>query len=306
VNESHPLPPQGAFLHAILSHLADHPEGDRRGNVHDAMPKLVGLTDAQRMDRLASGEPRYRYRSGWGLTMLKATGYVDSPRTGIWRITAQGRELLARHPKGFDDRTAKQIIRESQVRSEPTPAPQPSSDPTVQPSTQAPEERIDDAVGEIEGAVAHELLERILQAPPAFFEQLVLDLLQKLGYGTGADDGLRLGGVGDGGIDGVINLDRLGLEKVYVQAKRWQGSVGRPQVQAFLGALAGRHARKGVFITTSTFTKEAREYSGQISETVVLIDGTNLTRLMIENGVAVTHHRVVRLPRIDQDYFDTV
>ena len=111
----------------------------------------------------------------------------------------------------------------------------------------------------------------------------------------------RLRRAGDGGIDGVINLDRLGLEKVYVQAKRWQGSVGRPEVQAFLGALAGRRARKGVFITTSTFTREAREYGEHLSESIVLLDGTALTRLMIEHGVAVTHHRVIRLQRIDQD-----
>src|SRR5262245_59867079 len=104
----------------------------------------------------------------------------------------------------------------------------------------------------------------------------------------------------------TINLDRLGLEKIYVQAKRWQGSVGRPEIQAFFGALAGHKARTGVFITTSTFTREARDYGERVSDSVVLDDGPALTRLMIENGVAVTHHRIVRLPRIDQDYFDTV
>jgi restriction endonuclease Mrr len=215
------------------------------------------------------------------------------------------------HPKaliddGFSDETSRRIVQESQVGETPTMArPEPAGDVQTPVSPQAPEERIDDAVRQIELAVADELLERILQAPPAFFEQLVLDLLQKLGYGTGAEDSKRLGGVGDGGIDGIINLDRLGLEKVYVQAKRWQGSVGRPEVQSFFGALAGRRARKGVFITTSTFTRDAREYGEHVSESVVLIDGATLTRLMIENGVAVSHHRVVRLPRIDQDYFDT-
>ena len=231
---------------------------------------------------------------------------VDSPRTGVWRITPRGRERLARHPKGFDDATAKQIVREYHEGKGSPPPPEGPDDPRGPAAPQAPEERIDDAVSEIEQAVADDLLERILEAPPAFFEQLVLELLQKLGYGTGAEDTKRLGRVGDGGIDGVINLDRLGLEKVYIQAKRWQGSVGRPEVQAFFGALAGRRARKGVFITTSTFTREAREYGEQVSESVVLIDGAGLARLMIESGVAVTHHRVIRLPRIDQDYFDTV
>jgi restriction system protein len=300
------LPSQAVFLHAILRHLAGHPEGDRRQSIHDAMPKLVGLSPAQATDLLASGTPRYRYRSGWGLTMLKRDGYVESPRTGFWRITAKGRDLLARHPEGLDDAIAKHVARDSQGGGSGPSSREADADSSGPIPRQAPEERIDDAVREIEQALATELHERILQASPDFFEQLVLDLLHKLGYGTGAEDIRRVGKAGDGGIDGVINLDRLGLEKVYVQAKRWQGSVGRPEIQAFFGALAGRKARKGVFITTSTFTREAREYGEQVSDSVVLIDGPALTRLMIENGVAVTHHRVVRLPRIDQDYFDTV
>jgi restriction system protein len=306
VNDDHQLPSQGVFLHAVLRHLADHPEGDRRNNVHEAMPKLVGLTESQRMERLASGKPRYRSRSGWGLSMLKAAGYVDSPALGVWRITSRGRELLAAYPNGFDEERARQVIRESRMGSQGAA---PQEDARGEPETpllpQPPDERIDDAASEIEQAVARDLLERILQAPPAFFEQLVIDLLHALGYGTGAGDSTRLGGSGDGGVDGVIALDRLGLEKVYLQAKRWQGSVGRPDVQAFFGALAGRHARKGVFITTSTFTREAKEYGDQMGENVVLIDGARLTRLMIENSVAVTHYRVVRLPRVDQDYFET-
>lgn len=244
MDDDHQLPPQGVFLHAVLRHLAEHPDGDRRNNVHEAMPKLVGLSESQRMDRLASGKPRYHYRSGWGLSMLKAAGYVDSPASGVWRITSRGRELLAAHPHGFNEDTARQVIRESKKDAPPEgPGPEPR---TVAPQ-QPPDERIDDAVTEVEQGVAQDLLERIAQAPPAFFEQLVLDLLHALGYGAGAADSRRLGGVGDGGLDGVIALDRLGLEKVYVQAKRWQGSVGRPEVQAFFGALAGRHARKGVY-----------------------------------------------------------
>jgi restriction system protein len=124
-------------------------------------------------------------------------------------------------------------------------------------SQEAPDEHIDAAVKEIHQVVARELLERIAAAPPAFFEQLVLDLLYALGYGASQDDLERVGGAGDGGFDGIISLDRLGFEKVYVQAKRWQGSVGRPEVQSFFGALSGRRARKGVFITTSSFTREA-------------------------------------------------
>jgi restriction system protein len=141
--------------------------------------------------------------------------------------------------------------------------------------------------------------------PPVFFEQLVLDLLRAMGYGSSEEDLQRVGAASDGGIDGIISLDRLGLEKVYVQAKRWQRPVGRPEIQALFGALAGRRARKGVFITTSNFTREARDFEGQIAESVVLIDGPRLASLMIDHGVGVVHHRVLRLPRIDGDYFDS-
>ncbi len=237
--------------------------------------------------------------------MLKAGGYVESGGPGLWRITSRGRDLLALHPDRFDDETARQIVRESRKGHQAAMVPEESwTDSVASSGQQTPEERIEAALTEIQRSVARELLEKILQAPPIFFEQMVLDLLHALGYGTSADDLEHVGAAGDGGIDGVISLDRLGFEKVYVQAKRWQGSVGRPEVQAFFGALAGRRARKGVLITTSSFTREAREYSGQIAESVVLIDGVRLTALMIEHGVGVTHYRVVRLPRVDGDYFD--
>lgn len=167
-----------------------------------------------------------------------------------------------------------------------------------------PDEQIVVAMKEIQRAISEDLLRRISESPPAFFEYLVLDLLHALGYGASEDDLERVGAAGDGGIDGIISLDLLGFEKVYVQAKRWQGSVGRPEVQAFFGALTGRRARKGVFITTSAFTREAKDFATQVAESIVLIDGARLTSLMIEHGVGVTHYRVLRLPRVDGDYFD--
>ena len=166
----------------------------------------------------------YHYRSGWGLTMLRAAGYVESPRPGIWRITARGRELLAAHPRGFDDESAKQVIRESQKA---TSGAGPTDEPVAEPPAslpQAPDELIDAAVGEIEQVVAAELLDRIRQAPPAFFEPLVLDLLHRLGYGASAGDIKLLGGAGDGGVDGVIALDRLSFEKVSSTSSTCAGS----------------------------------------------------------------------------------
>jgi restriction system protein len=150
--------------------------------------------------------------------------------------------------------------------------------------------------------VVSELLDVLLQVSPEYFETIVLDLLHKMGYGTSRADLVRVGRSGDGGIDGIISLDRLGLEKVYVQAKRWQNSVGRPEVQAFFGAIAGNHATKGVLITTASFSQQAIGYAGTV-DGVVLVDGSKLADLMIEHEVGVTS-RPVRVPKIDSDYFE--
>lgn len=294
-----------AFFHPILRILSEHPSGLRRRDLHEPVADVIGLTPAQRAEVLPSGAQfRYRLRLGWGLNMLKTAGYVESPSQGTWRITANGKDLLASSASGFDEQATRRIVRESQVGTSGEPAPE--EEPTPAESEQTPEERIETAIAELRGTVAKELLQRISQAQPAFFEGLVLHLLHALGYGSTLEDLQHLGRSGDGGIDGVISLDKLGLEKVYVQAKRWQGQVGRPEVQAFYGALAGRRARKGVLITTSSFTREAREFAEQVSDSIVLVDGTRLSTLMIDHTVGVTHYRVIRLPRIDGDYFDEV
>ena len=169
-------------------------------------------------------------------------------------------------------------------------------------TTAGPDDRLEQAVAELRQGVVAELIETLAQVSPEYFETVVLDLLHKMGYGTSRADLLRVGRAGDGGIDGVISLDRLGLEKVYVQAKRWQSGVGRPEVQAFYGALAGQRANKGVFITTSTFSAQAIEFAASV-ERIVLIDGTKLADLMIEHEIGVTS-RPLRVPKLDSDYFD--
>ncbi|HSK78559.1 MAG TPA: restriction endonuclease [Thermoanaerobaculia bacterium] len=296
------VPQPAGFFHPILRILAGKPEGLRRRDIYEPVADLAQLTPAQRAERLPSGAHlRYRHRIGWSLNMLKLAGYVESPSSGLWRITAKGKELLASNPGQLSEGMMRNISREARSA---IPGDLSDPEPPISGIQQSPEERIDLAVKEIEKAVARELLDRILQAPPEFFEELVLELLHALGYGTSETDLQRVGGSGDAGIDGVISLDKLGFEKVYVQAKRWQGSVGRPEVQGFFGALAGRRAKKGVFITTSSFTREALDYGAQVSENVVLIAGARLTSLMIEYGVGVTHHRVIRLPRVDGDYFE--
>lgn len=166
----------------------------------------------------------------------------------------------------------------------------------------SPDDRLEAAVAELRAATRRELLEILSQVSPQFFETIVLDVLHKLGYGTSRSDLARVGRSGDGGIDGVISLDRLGLEKVYVQAKRWKNPVGRPDVHAFYGALAGQRANKGVFITTSTFTAQATEFARSVDR-LVLVDGNRLAELMIDYEVGVTM-RPIRVPKLDTDYFE--
>jgi restriction system protein len=302
-----PLP--AAFFHAVLRELSKNSDGIRRRDLYELVADAMQLTPAQRAERLPSlTHLRYRHRIGWSLNLLKNAGLIESPAAGVWRISTAGQQLIAKHPSGFDDDVTRVINREARasvLRAEDEQEEQEGRRDSGQVLQQPPEERIDAALNEMRGSVAKDLLERISQASPAFFEELVLDLLHALGYGSRSEDLQRVGASGDGGIDGVISLDKLGFEKVYVQAKRWQGSVGRPEVQGFFGALAGRRAKKGVFITTSTFTREALSFGEQVSDNVVLIDGTRLTQLMIDHGVGVSHYRVVRLPRVDGDYFES-
>jgi restriction system protein len=169
----------------------------------------------------------------------------------------------------------------------------------------SPDELIDSAARELHDSLSRDLLEQIAAGSPTQFEQLVLDVLHAMGYGAKQSDLERTGASGDGGIDGIITLDRLGLEKVYVQAKRWtSGTVGRPEIQKFFGALAGRRATRGVFITASTFSGEAKDYARQVSDSIVLIDGCRLASLMIEYGVGVTVQRTIKIAKIDSDYFE--
>ncbi len=179
-----------------------------------------------------------------------------------------------------------------------------NTSPTATPTagTLSPEEQLESAVEELSGTVQDDLLDLMLSNTPAFFERLVLDVLHALGYGMTRRDLEQVGKSNDGGIDGIISLDRLGLEKVYIQAKRWQNVVGRPEIQGFYGALAGQRARRGIFITTSAFSKQAVEFANSV-EGVILIDGQRLTELMIDYGVGVSH-RIVKIPKVDSDYFD--
>ncbi len=295
------IPSYDSCIYPLLQTLAAYPDGAKASELQDRTADRLGLSAEERAEILPSGAQMvFRNRIGWAHDRLKRQQLSESPRRGWWRITPTGRLFLAAHPDGIDDALRLRLARLS-VTDNGDMASHSATDSVPDSS---PEERIDAAVKELHDSVARDLLEHIGQCAPAFFERLVLDLLHALGYGVSRSDLRQTGGPGDGGIDGIIALDRLGLEKVYVQAKRWQSTIGSPQLHEFYGALAARKARKGVFITTSDFSTQAREFSRSVADGIVLVNGADLARFMIETGVGVTVKRQVHIVSIDSDYFE--
>ena len=291
-----------------MRYLAEHPQGAEARAVHEAAAEALHLSDADRAELLPSGaQPVYKNRAGWAHDRLKRAGLSLSPRRGFWQLSEQGRAFTSSHPAPLPSEVLEKLVRDHiDVRLRP---PNEGEDfPIAQASapqesaTTTPDDRLEQALTELRQLVTAELVETLSRVSPEFFESIVLDLLHKMGYGTSRADLLRVGRAGDGGIDGVISLDRLGLEKVYVQAKRWQSSVGRPDIQGFYGALAGQRANKGVFITTSTFTQQAVEFASSV-ERIVLVDGRRLANLMIDHEIGVAS-RSLKVPKLDSDYFD--
>lgn len=307
-----PIPTYDKFIAPVLRYLAIHPLGARARDVHEAAASTLGISEQEKLELLPSGvQPVYKNRAGWAHDRLKRAGLSSSPQRGFWQLTESGRSYADEHQAPLSDDQVEDIaLGHRDVRLRPTIADDTGDAlqteagllPVNGDIAASPDDRLERALTELRDSTARDLLEAIGQASPKFFETLVLDLLHAMGYGASRADLQHVGQPGDAGIDGIISLDRLGLEKVYVQAKRWQNSVGREPVQAFYGALAGQHATKGVLITTSGFTGHAREFARSV-EKIVLIDGERLADLMMEYGVAVTH-RVVKIPNLDLDYFE--
>jgi restriction system protein len=299
-----PVPEFQSFIEPLLRLSND-------GTIHSSaearawLGSELGLTDADLTELLPSGrQSRFANRVGWALTHLKHAGCVEYPKSGHFRITDRGRALAAEKHSRIDLKLLDRYEEHRQFRSAPAAPTGPQASSPAEP-TQTPEEQLEQAYREIRAKTAEELLDRVKKASPLFFEQLVVELLLKMGYGRSHEDaGRAIGASGDEGIDGVISEDRLGLDNIYIQAKRWgDTSVGRPEIQRFVGALHGKRARKGVFITTSTFTAEARTYVSHIDPRVVLIDGKQLAEYMLDYGLGVTTRGIYELKRIDSDYF---
>ncbi len=263
------------------------------------------LTDEELAERLPSGLARtFDNRVGWAATYLYRTGLLTRPRRAVYQITERGRDLLVAHRERIDLAILAQFPELAEFRKPGIPRRRGVAVVPVSEETATPEERIENAYQELRQALAVELLERVHTMPPSSFEDLVLDVLHAMGYGDGTEDArLRTGGVGDRGIDGVIREDRLGLDLVYVQAKRWEATVGRPAVQGFVGALQGARATKGIMFTASAFSPEARDFAAGVSPRVILIDGERLVGLMMDYNVGVTMREAYEVKRVDGDYF---
>jgi len=301
------IPDFQTLMLPLLRLAADGAERTLAGSV-DSLAVEFSLTPTDLAQLNPAGRARTFYnRVAWASSYLRAALLLDSTGRGRFRITERGASVLAKDPKRIDIQYLIQFpdYRASRDRSTKGTG---SAGLAVAPSAQTPEEEFESNYQILRGSVEHELITRVKAASPAFFEQLVVDLLVAMGYGgSPADAGKAIGQSGDGGIDGVIKEDRLGLDTIYLQAKRWEGNVGRPVVQAFVGSLAGHHARRGVLITTSDFSSDARRYVEAIEQRIILIDGTELVRLMFEFGVGVTPvGSPYVLKRVDLDFFDDV
>jgi restriction system protein len=288
-----------------------------RSDLTTKVVDLMILTDDEKVATFGGGTNIARNRVHWALEFLCQAGAVKRPKRGFAEITDLGRKLLREEKptltletlrktegmKAWDQRSRQKAADRRSGRGE-------EIDPGEMDRTnegRTPEEKIQDSILEIEESVSTQILQRVKDEEPVFLERVVLKLLHQMGYGSSEDDLEHIGGSGDGGVDGVINQDALGLDQIYIQAKRYaDGTIGRPQIQAFVGALAGKHAVRGIFITTSTFSRDAREYVENLRETrVILIDGDELARLMIRHKVGVTVVKTIEVPEVDENFFES-
>lgn len=292
----------------LLQRISDGNE-HTMATLYVSLANDMGLTDEDRSLLLKSGSQTvYENRIGWARTYLKKAGLLESTGRGVIRITERGRAIVRNPPPNLNVSYLKQIPEFAEFHTYRPGAAVPAEAQEVllpeDVEEETPQDTLERVYAELERQLAEEVIERVKQSPPSFFERLVVDLLLAMGYGGSREDaGKTLGKSGDGGIDGVINEDRLGLDVIYIQAKRWEGSVGRPVVQAFAGSLEGVRARKGVLITTSGFTADANAYVRQIEKKIVLIDGKMLAALMIQHNVGVGVEAVYQVKKLDSDYF---
>jgi restriction system protein len=301
------IPDYQTLMLPLLKLVSDKQEHKYR----DLIEKLASefqITDEERKELLASGNQAiFDNRVGWAKTYLKKAGLLDSPKRATFVITDLGLATLEKKPDRIDAKYLRQFPSFLEFQNTGRNDTDSEEDANPQePSEQTPEENLDKAYQRIRKSLASELLNKVVELSPTFFERLVVELLVKMGYGGSIKDaGKAIGKSGDEGIDGTIKEDKLGLDIIYIQAKRWKPGnvVGRPELHKFVGALAGQGAKKGIFITTSNFTKEALAYTPKNETKIVLIDGEQLAQLMIDFNIGCTTQQTYELKKIDSDYF---
>jgi restriction system protein len=298
---SEAMPTWHEFMIPVLTVLSDNHARGRR-ELNDLVASHIGLTDAQRAETLDSGQLMYENRIGWAITHLFKARAVERPSRGQHAITELGRALLNDHPTSLSasDLRAIEGYSDAWIKSSIEPV------PVVPPSELSPFELIEQGIAQITAEVAGELLQRLHQQPPAFFEQAVVDLIVAMGYGGEDFRATRTQLSHDGGIDGIVDQDVLGLSSVYIQAKRYalDAKVQRPEIQSFVGALQGQQANQGVFITTGRFSTGAIDYAKSVPTRVVLIDGPRVASLMIRYRVGVQVKQNLQIVAVDEDFFE--
>lgn len=302
------VPTWEQFLIPSLKMLSDGSTHQRRSIIEEAA-NFLELSTEQRALTIGSGQQTYLNRAGWALTHLSKAGAIISPQRAHWKITDLGKRLLSLHPGGMTEAQLRDAAEGDSYRDFLRPR---SSQPIrTKPASHAPDapltpiELAKEAQERNEVIVRDQILTRLRESDPAFFEKTVLDLLIAMGYGGSLGRATQTRLSNDGGIDGIIDQDALGLSRIYVQAKRHaeDNLIGRPLVQAFVGALHGAQANQGVFLTTSGFTDSAKAYAESVQLRVVLIDGDLLSRLMVRHGVGVQIEETIHMVKVDEDYF---
>jgi len=297
------IPDFQSIMRPMLEHLSD---GKIRKNreTNEFLAEHFQLSEEELSEMLPSGYARlFDNRIGWAKTHLKGAGLIESPARAKYRITQRGLDALSQTDQPINLAYLKQFDEykdfQSGSKNEKPKEPETSTDELT------PLEHIEFGYQKVREELELELIEKVKSGSPAFFERVVVELLVAMGYGGSRKDaGQTLGKSGDGGIDGVIKEDRLGLDVIYLQAKRWEGTVGRPEIQKFAGALQGQRAKKGIFLTTSGFSAEATQYASFIDSRIVLIDGETLAGLMIDAGIGVSKVATYDVKRLDSDYFE--
>lgn len=298
------IPTWDQFMTPSLRVLSDG-EVHRARAINNAAADLLGVTEEQRAELLTSGQRRYLNRALWALSYLARAEAVERPSRGHYRITAIGRKLLAEFPDGITERTLRNVPGYVSPSATVSSREELETTPLME-TALSPSEQVEEGISRLNAEIAVELLARLHANEPSFFEQAVLDLIMAMGYGGAEGAATRTQLSNDGGIDGIVDQDALGLSRIYVQAKRYalDSSVGRPEIQAFVGALHGNQANQGVFITTARFSSGARQYAESVPTRVVLIDGTRLANLMIHYGVGVQVKRTLNIVEVDEDFFE--